>query len=182
MNDRILRWAGTALLLPAFAAACSSRGAPTSPAATAELLNVAPAGGSTGVSVDTTVTVTFDHAMNPAMSEYADLHEGDLSGSVVDGTWAWSADTTVLTFTPSAPLKPATTYTIHLGGGMKDADGEPVDMDRYGPDCGGQTATAGMMGGAGGMMGSGGQGAHMGQGWQGADGDYGMIFTFTTAG
>lgn len=182
MNDRILRWAGAVLLAPVLLAACSGGSAPTAVAAPTELLSVAPTGGSTDVSVDTVVTVTFDHAMNPAMSQYADLHEGDLSGPVVEGTWSWSQDTTVLTFTPSAPLKAATTYTIHLGGGMMDADGEPVDMDEYGPGCGGQTATAGMMGAGGGMMGSGGQGSHMGQGWQSADGDYGMIFTFTTAG
>ena len=40
-------------------------------------------------------------------------------------------------------------------------------------DRGGRTVTAGMMGG--GAMGN-----MMGDGWRGADGTYGMVFTFTT--
>lgn len=167
--------------LTAAVAACSGTGpGPTSPGVATALLDVAPAGGSSGVSVDTTITITFNHAMNPAMSQYASMHEGDVSGPVVQGSWSWSADTTTLTFMPASALLPGTTYTIHLGGGMMDADGQPVDLSRYGPGCGGQTATAGMMGGG---MGSGGMGSdEMGSGWQGADGNYGMIFTFTTAG
>ncbi|MDP2528353.1 MAG: Ig-like domain-containing protein [Candidatus Palauibacterales bacterium] len=162
--------------LTAVVGACSGAGpGPTSPEFGTALLDVAPAGGSSGVGVDTTITITFNHAMNPAMSQYASVHEGDVSGPEVDGTWTWSADTTALTFTPASTLKPAATYTIHLGGGMMDSAGQPVDLSQYGPGCGGQTATAGMMGGS---MGSG----EMGSGWQGADGDYGMIFTFTTAG
>ena len=162
--------------------ACSGAGV-TAPAASTLLLDVAPAGGSTGVSVDTTVTITFNHAMNPAMSQYASVHEGAISGPAVDGSWSWSADTTALTFMPAAAFKPASTYVIHLGGGMMDADGDPVNMSQYGPGCGGQTASAGMMGGGAGSGGMGsGMGSEMGQGWEGSDGNYGMIFTFTTSG
>ncbi|MDP2480079.1 MAG: Ig-like domain-containing protein [Candidatus Palauibacterales bacterium] len=167
-------------------AGCSGAGVSAPPASTL-LLNVAPAGGSSGVSVDTTITITFNHPMNPAMSRYASVHEGDISGPVVDGSWSWSVDTTILTFTPASALKAATTYVIHLGGGMMDAEGDPVDMSQYGPGCGGQTATAGMMGGGGGSGGMGpgmgsGMGSEMGQGWEGSDGTYGMIFTFMTSG
>lgn len=161
------------------AMACSG-GSGTGPDAGTVLLDVVPAGGSSGVSVDTTITITFNHPMNPAMSQYASVHEGDVSGPVMQGTWSWSADTTALMFMPASALKPATTYTIHVGGGMMDADGQPVDLSQYGPGCGGQTATAGMMGGG---MGSGGMGSdEMGAGWQGSDGNYGMVFAFTTAG
>ncbi len=50
-------------------------------------------------------------------------------------------------------LKSATKYTIHLGGGMMDASGRPVNMDP-GEMMGGQYAGGSMMGG-GGMMGGG---------------------------
>lgn len=64
---------------------------------------------------------------------------------------------------------------LHVGGGMTDATGAPVDYGRCGA-LGGQRATPQMM--QGGMMGGGGE---MGPGWQGRDGSYGMLFTFTTA-
>jgi hypothetical protein len=37
-----------------------------------------------------------------------------------------------LTVTPTNPLKSATAYTLHLGGGMKDSDGNPIDMTAHG--------------------------------------------------
>lgn len=148
----------------------------------AALLDVAPRGGSMNVDLASTITIRFSHSMNPAMSEYADVHEGDLTGPIVAGTWTWSADNTTLTFTPSERFKPATTYAIHLGGGMRDADDHPVDFGQHGPGMGGQWATGEMMGG-GPMDGSmGGSGPHAGGGWQHpTNGSYGMVFTFTTA-
>ncbi len=141
---------------------------------------VFPTGGSTGVSVGAKVTVTFNHAVMAGMEQHAALHEGEVSGRLVAGTWSVSTDRTVLTFSPAQPLKPATKYTIHLGGGMMGADGRPVDFSQNQQRCGGQWATYGMMNGVGGgMMGSG--GGMMGQGWQGANGTFGMIFQFTTA-
>jgi len=123
------------------------------------------------------------------MEEYAALHEGPVTGPEVAGTWARSTDGMTLTFTPDAPLKPATMYTIHIGGGMMDEDGHTVDLDMHGMDMGGEWATESMMtggmgSGMGGMGGMGGQpGTHMGQGWQDpSNGTYGMVFSFTTAG
>ena len=135
------------------------------------------------VDVGTTVVVRFSHPIAEGMEEYAALMEGSVTGPEVPGAWALSADQTTLTFTPGSPLKPATTYVIHIGGGMMDEDGDSVDLDMYGPGMGGMWATGSMM--AGGMgMGMGGQtGWHMGAGWAGpSSGTYGMVFTFTTAG
>lgn len=146
--------------------------------ANSSLIVLDPQGGATDVDPTAPVVVTFDHAMNPEMAEYAALHEGDVNGPEVEGTWSLSEDSMQLIFTQDQPLKRATEYTIHLGAGMMDAEGHHVDMDAHGPDMGGEWATDGMMGG--GMHG--GQHNHMGEGWDDPGNDsHGMLFTFTTA-
>lgn len=159
-------------------AACGHE-APAGPDAdVTALVAIAPQGGATGVDTHTRVEAEFDHPMMAGMEAYADLHQGDLTGPVVPGTWAMSDDHMHMTFTPDEPLAPHTMYTIHLGGGMMDEDDHPVGFDTWGPGMGGQWATGSMMGN-GGMMG--GQGPHMGDGWQNPDdGSWGMIFMFTT--
>lgn len=158
------------------AGACSESESPLDPRVEpTALLSVVPQGGSTGVDRFGPVVVEFDHAMMVGMQEYAALHEGNVTGPEVAGTWTLSADRSLLTFTPAAPLAPSTQYTIHLGGGMMDADGDHIDFGTHGSRMGGAWATQGMMGG--GMMG----GAHMGDGWQHpTNGSYGMVFSFTT--
>lgn len=166
--------------LAAAAAACSDTTAAV--AAPTELLSVVPQGGATNVDPTEPVTITFNHPLARQMTEYASLHEGDVTGPVVPGTWALAQDDSVLVCTPDQPLKSVTQYTIHLGGGMMDAQGNDVGFDMYGSMMGGQWATGGMMGGmGGGMMGGNGQYPEMGDGWQGSNGMYGMVFTFTTA-
>jgi len=166
----------TAALLPLLGACGPSDNGPTEANATA-LAAVVPAGGAVGVDPAGTVIVTFNHAVMAGMEQYAALLEGDVTGSTVAGTWALSSDRTALTFTPAAPLKPRTKYTIHLGGGMTDANGHAVNMDP-GAMMGGQYASGSMMTGGGMMQGNSGM---MGPGWQGANGMYGMVFSFTTA-
>ena len=153
--------------------ACSED--PTAPALTARVISVVPTGGATDVDPSAPIVVTFSHPMRSGMEQYAAVHEGDVTGPVVSGSWEWSTDRTVLTFTPVQPLMAQTQYTLHLGGGMRDSGGGFVD---YGPcvgQYGGQWATQGMMGG--GMMG----GNMVGEGWRHPNGTYGMVFTFTTS-
>jgi hypothetical protein len=163
-------------------------GAPTTPAADSptQLMSVIPTGGSTNVNPNAPIVVEFSHAMMADMTGYMVLHEGAVTGPVVAGTWAWNAERTRATFTPAAPLKARTAYTIHMGGAMMDAEGRHVGFQQHGSHMGGQTATGGMMGGGmmgGGMMGGGmmADSSMMGPGWRHADGSYGMVFTFTTA-
>ena len=149
-------------------ASCSDS---TSPDAV-RLLSVTPSASTTAVSVTTSVVLTFSGAMMAGMETRVMLHEGSVTGPVVEGVAAWSADRTVLTFTPRMPLKPRTTYVIHLAGQMRSADGAYLDRGSCSAQ-GGRSVTSGMMGdrGTGSMM----------DGWRGADGTYGMAFTFTTA-
>jgi len=143
----------------------------------AALMSVSPAGGSAGVAVGSSITFRFSGAMGAGMEQYLDLHMGDLSGAEVAMSCAWSADRTVLTCTPAAPLASHATYAIHLGGGMMSAGGAALDYTTYGPGMGGQWIMGGMMTASHGGMGWG----MMGSGWHNANGSYGMVFTFTTA-
>ncbi|HEX9107825.1 MAG TPA: Ig-like domain-containing protein [Longimicrobiales bacterium] len=147
----------------------------TVPVRETALASVSPAGGSVNVDPNGVVTIKFTHPVMTGMEQYAALHEGDVTGPVVAGAWALTSDRTALTFRPASPLKAKTKYTIHLGGGLKDANGNLVDMGP-GQMMGGQYASGSMM--TGGMMQNAGM---MGSGWQGSDGSYGMIFSFTTA-
>lgn len=180
MNRNFLRLSAL-LMLAATAAACDSSPAAIEDEQVTSLMSVTPVGGETGVDPNTTIVLEFSHAMG--MEIFAALHEGDgVDGPIVDGTWGWSEDGTRLTFTPDAPLKSLTSYTIHVGGGMTDERGHVVDLEQHTHGMGGQWATETMMqnrmmqGGM--MMGD----DMMGPGWEHpTNGTYGMLFTFTTA-
>ena len=152
----------------------SDPAAPT-PAST-ELLSVSPAGGSTGISTATAVIMTFSGPMMSGMEQYLDLHHGDAAGQLVPITCAWSADRMTMTCAASQPLDPNTTYTIHMGAGMRDADDHPVDLPTHMAGNGGEWFMPTMMG----SMHAGMPMSGMGAGWSGANGSFGMLFPFTT--
>lgn len=157
--------AGAALL----AAGCGSGMTDTSLAT--QLLSVSPRNGTVGVAATPDIVLTFNHSLMAGMEQYLALHQGDVNGPAVSMTCTWSDSGKTVTCRPGLPLAGATAYTIHMGGGMRDAGGQPIGMDQYGMGMGGRWATGGMMGGQAGMMGS---------GWRNANGSYGMVFGFTT--
>lgn len=171
---------GAAVLLAACSGSATSPTAPSSPSASTSIVGVSPAGGATNVSVGSVVTLNFDHAMRSGMEQYVALHRDSLLGPLVPGTMAWSDDRMQLTFTPSAPLAPHTMYVLHVGGGMIDSTGTPIDYGRC-AELGGHGVTDGMMGGHDPMGGGHRGNDERGPGWQGHDGGYGMEFVFTTA-
>lgn len=144
--------------------------------ATTELVSVMPSGGSTGVSGTGPMVMTFSHPMMAGMEQYLDLHQGNASGPLVAITCTWSADRLTVTCVPGQPLQAKSPYALHMGGGMIDADDHAVDMTQHQPQTGGQWLMPGMMGG----MHAGAPMSRMGAGWKGANGSYGMVFTFTT--
>lgn len=182
MTPRVL----TSLLAAGALAATACADGPTTSAVTARIVVLVPTGGATGVDPAAPIVITFSHPMAAGMERYVALHQGDLTGPVVAMTCAWSAERTVLTCTPQAPLASATRYTLHLGGGMRDRTGGGLDYQQCIAQHDGQWATAAMMGHGpgtgsgmdGGMMGD---SSMMGPGWRHANGSYGMVFSFTTA-
>lgn len=154
------------------------------------LLSVIPQGGATGVDPTGPLVIEFSHPMMPGMEEFADVHEGDVEGPLVEGSWSWNDAFTTLTFTPTAHLKSQTRYVIHVGGGMTDQNGQHINYGTHGTGMGGQWMTQqmhqggqhGYGGGHQGGMGGGMGGTGMGEGWtHPTNGSYGMIFVFTTA-
>ena len=148
----------------------------------AMLLSVTPAGGASGVSTSSPIVLRFQSPMMVGMEEFVTLHDGNATGPLVAHGSSWSADSLTLTMTPAVPLRPGTVYTIHVGGGMMDAEGDTVHvaMHQVHPGC--ERATDDMMDGDGMMDGPGGMmGQEMGPGWTGSDGAHGMLFSFETA-
>ena len=180
MTPRVL----TSILAAGALAATACTDAPTTPTPTARIVALVPTGRATGVDPAAPIVITFSLAMQSGMERYVALHEGGLDGPVVPMTCTWSGDRTTLTCTPQSPLAPATRYTLHLGGGMRDQTGGGLDYERCLAQHDGQWATAAMMGHGPGLgMGGGmmGDSSMMGPGWRHANGSYGMVFTFTTA-
>ena len=157
--------------------ACSNDSA-TAPSGDTILESVTPGAGARGVDPSGTITVRFSGPMASGMDRYVDLHQGAISGPVVPMTCALSADRSAVTCTPDQPLHPTTTYTIHMGAGMMDASGRPVETESHGMGLGGQPVTGQMMGGMHGGQPTG----MMGSGWSHpGDGHLGMAFAFETA-
>jgi len=160
-----------ALLALPLAAACSDTTGPDA----ATLTGLSPAPASTGVATTTPLTFTFSRPMLAGMEQYLDLHQGGVGGPIVPMACSWDTGHTTLTCIPAMPLSPATQYTVHMGGGMSDANGRKMTMENW-TTMGGQWATGGMMGGthAGQPVGM------MAPDWRHGPGDYGMLFVFST--
>lgn len=156
---------------------CSDENA-TTPSGDTVLESVTPRAGASGVDPSSRVTVRFSGPLASGMEQYVDLHRGGVNGAVMPMACAPSADRTTVTCTPAEPLQPGTTYSIHMGAGMMDANGRSVETEEHGIGMGGRPVTDQMMGG-----GHDGQAAGMmGAGWRHpGDGHWGMIFTFETA-
>lgn len=144
------------------------------------IVSVSPAPGASGVDATTTIAIEFSAPMPDSATLYMDLHASGYGGATVAGEWSWDEDRRIATFTPTEALQPATQYVVHVGGGLVDGTGEPVDYQHC-LGTGGSWAGGGQTGGhhSGGGHHSASQ--HSGDGWQHQNGTYGVMFSFTTA-
>lgn len=174
---RHLIYTSIAIGLVSASAACSDDSV-TAPAGETVLASVTPTAGATGVDPAEAISVRFSGPLASGMEQYVDLHQGAVDGPVVSLPCAVSADRMMVTCTPAQPLLPRSRYSIHVGGGMMDANGRPTETDEHGIGMGGQPVTREMMGGV-----HGGQTMDMmGPGWGHQDDDrWGAAFTFETA-
>jgi methionine-rich copper-binding protein CopC len=76
------------------------------------VVSTTPANNATGVAVGTQITVVFSQTMNKSATQGAfSLKNGT---ALVAGTFSWGTLNKPMTFTPSAPLLPATKYTLTI--------------------------------------------------------------------
>ena len=90
-----------------------------------------PAAASTGVSVGTNLTATFNESMDDTSLSPSSFVITDPQGNVAPGTVSYDDSTHTATFSLSAPLKYATTYTATVKGGASlphatDLAGNPL--------------------------------------------------------
>jgi hypothetical protein len=86
---------------------------------------VNPQDGDTNVGTGSSVTLTFSNAMDHASTENAFSLATQADGSSsVPGTFAWSADSTQMTFNPSAALKTSTVYRVNEASSAQDISGD----------------------------------------------------------
>lgn len=146
---------------------------------TTALVGVFPSAGAASVEAGSQIEVRFDSPIAPGAGHPIALQVGDCPGPVVAGTWSRTSDGMGLRFTPTQPLVPSTRYTIHVGGGLTDADGAIIDLELNGPTLGGDWVTLDMVMGMATMGMSMGQ-SHNGPEWRDPTGTYGLAFAFTT--
>lgn len=89
------------------------------------VLRVVPADGATGVSRTSRIGVGFNEMIEPTSAFAGAIRLWDEQGEPVEG-WG-TAQETIATYTPKAPLAPGTTYTLEImAGGVQDLNGNAV--------------------------------------------------------
>jgi methionine-rich copper-binding protein CopC len=96
------------------------------------VVSVTPADGSTGVAINSAITVQFDNAMNADTLGTGTLVLQDSAGNTIATSVSYDADTDTATITPSAVLANSTTYTLTVEGGadgVADTGGDTLSSD-----------------------------------------------------
>ncbi len=87
---------------------------------------IVPGNGASGVAVGTTVTVTFNEAMNAATIDGASFELRTAGNALVPATVAYNAGTLTATLTPSAALEYSSSYTARVLTSVTDAAGNAL--------------------------------------------------------
>jgi len=93
-------------------------------APTLSVTSTVPTNGATGVPVNQQLSATFGEALNCATVSATTFTVAGPGGTAVAGTVGCSGSTA--TFTPTALLAPAATYTATLTTGITDTEGDPL--------------------------------------------------------
>ena len=89
-----------------------------------------PANGATGVAQSTSITVTFNEAMDASSINATTFTlRVTSSGAAVAGTVTYNATTRVATFTPNTPLSQNTSYTAVVASSVRDVAGNQMGAD-----------------------------------------------------
>ena len=89
--------------------------------------STSPANGATGVSPTAVMTMTFSETMDAATINASNIAlRATASGTVLTSTVTYNTSTRVATLTPSSPLTQSVNYTVSIGAGVKDAQGNAI--------------------------------------------------------
>ena len=94
--------------------------------------SVSPTNGAANVNLGTTVTVTFNEAMDPLTLTTSTFELRDASNNLVPASVSYNPVTRTATLTPDSPLALSATYTARVVGGASgatDAAGNPLGSD-----------------------------------------------------
>lgn len=118
MPRRLLTTGFLALLL-------SSCASPVATPGTTQLVNIEVAGSG----ADAEVRLTFSAPVSPGLPAYAELHEGTIRGRLVPVRITLSDERTVLRL--AGPIRHEDQYVLHLGGAVRDAAGDRIDLETH---------------------------------------------------
>jgi uncharacterized protein YfaS (alpha-2-macroglobulin family) len=93
------------------------------------ITTIDPLEGATGISPDSSIVVTFNQGVDTASAEDSFRLRDAETDEMVLGSFAWSDDNAILTFTPNTPLSIETSYIVSLPAGVASANGQGRTAD-----------------------------------------------------
>ena len=100
-----------------------------------------PANNATGVPPNSAVTITFSENMDASTINASNITiRPTASGTALTATVSYNATTRTATLTPSAPLSQNVSYTVTVGTGVKDAQGNAIAQTTFAFTAGDITA------------------------------------------
>jgi hypothetical protein len=90
------------------------------------VISVIPNTGATGVTTSSVIQIQFNKFMNSLSVTNSNVTVTTNGNSFVSGTISANQDGSIITFTPVGTLAPLTAYSINLGSGIIDLEGESL--------------------------------------------------------
>jgi Ice-binding-like/Bacterial Ig-like domain len=112
----------SAALLIVFISGCGQETVNIHETIAPQITSTTPAQGATGVPLNTTITATFNEAMNAATINAASFTLAGAGGVPIAGTVAYVAAGSVATFTPTVILAPSTQFTATITMGVQNQE------------------------------------------------------------
>lgn len=92
------------------------------------ILSVEPYNGAGSVQIDSPLVIRFNMPMNTGVTQSAFRIGKQAGGDTVQGTVQWSADSTVMTYTPASLLGFSTRYVASFSGQVQAAQGVSTEL------------------------------------------------------
>ncbi|MGB9856355.1 MAG: Ig-like domain-containing protein, partial [Caldisericum exile] len=94
-----------------------------------QVVSTNPTNGASGVPLNSTISVTFDRALDPASIDTSSIIVKDSDGNIIAGTVSYDNTNFTLTFTPNTNLPFDPGITVIVSKNIKDTNGNPMGSD-----------------------------------------------------